>query len=225
MLPISRFSNILVDYVSAALCLYSGEYEQAVYFADRVRSMRECNDVLFIKARALTLLKRYKDADTVNIELVKCLDGEFDAKTYYEVALLNETQLGDPGLGIMQSVVKYRPEYGNSIIKLRVFMKKYNIDLIAIPNKEIDSYSYQIDFGRSNRYKPCFRAYTELWENPKRAMKRLHLSAPEGRKVDKAVMFSAVPRYKTSRIVRKNFYKETGPTTYCDYIVLKTSEA
>ncbi len=129
MLPISRFSNILVDYVSAALCLYSGEYEQAVYFADRVRSMRECNDVMFIKARALTLLKRYKDADTVNIELVKCLDGEFDAKTYYEVALLNETQLGNPGLGIMQSVVKYRPEYDNSIIKLRVFMKNKNIDL------------------------------------------------------------------------------------------------
>ena len=129
MLPISKSSNILVDYVSAALCLYSGEYEHAIYYADRVRSMRDCNDVLFIKARALTLLKRYKDADAVNIELAKCLDGEFDAKTYYEVALLNETQLGDPGLDIMQSVVKYRPEYDNSIIKMRIIMKKKGIDL------------------------------------------------------------------------------------------------
>lgn len=109
--------------------------------------------------------------------------------------------------------------------KLNRYAKKYNIDLIAVPNKEIDSYSYQIDFGRSNRYKPCFRAYAELWENPKRAMKRLHLSAPEGKKVDKAVMFIAVPRYNAGRIVRRNFYKETGPTTYCDYIVLKISEA
>ena len=57
------------------------------------------------------------------------------------------------------------------------------------------------------------------------AMKHLHLSAPEGRKVDKAVMFIVIPRFKTGRIVRKNFYKETGPTTYCDCIVLKTSEA
>ena len=129
MLPISKSNNILVDYVSAALCLYSGEYEQAIYYADRVRSMRDCNDVLFIKARALTLLKRYKDADAVNIELAKCLDGEFDAKTYYEVAVLNETQLGDPGLDIMQSVVKYRPEYDNSIIKMRIIMKKKGIEL------------------------------------------------------------------------------------------------
>lgn len=109
--------------------------------------------------------------------------------------------------------------------KLNRYAKKYNIDLIAIPNKERDDYSYQMDFGRSNRYKPCFRAYTELWNSPKMAMKHLHLSAPEGRKVDKAVMFIVIPRFKTGRIVRKNFYKETGPTTYCDYVVLKISEA
>jgi hypothetical protein len=178
MLPISRFSNILVDYVSAALCLYSGEYEQAVYFADRVRSMRECNDVLFIKARALTLLKRYKDADTVNIELVKCLDGEFDAKTYYEVALLNETQLGDPGLGIMQSVVKYRPEYDNSIIKLRVFMKNKNIDLadsddsgnelVVQFNSDIsdDEMINQLRTFRLNR-KEDYRVFVKLLSNYK----------------------------------------------------------
>lgn len=173
MLPISRFSNILVDYVSAALCLYSGEYEQAVYFADRVRSMRECNDVLFIKARALTLLKRYKDADTVNIELVKCLDGEFDAKTYYEVALLNETQLGDPGLEILQSVVKYRPEYDNPIIKLRVFMKNKNIyltdsddnenELVVQFNSDIsdDEMVNQLRTFRLNR-KEDYRAFVKL---------------------------------------------------------------
>ena len=178
MLPISRFSNILVDYVSAALCLYSGEYEQAVYFADRVRSMRECNDVLFIKARALTLLKRHKDADTVNIELVKCLDGEFDAKTYYEVALLNETQLGDPGLGIMQSVVKYRPEYDNSIIKLRVFMKNKNIDLadsddsgnelVVQFNSDIsdDEMINQLRIFRLNR-KEDYRVFVKLLSNYK----------------------------------------------------------
>ena len=178
MLPISRFSNILVDYVSAALCLYSGEYEQAVYFADRVRSMRECNDVLFIKARALTLLKRYKDADTVNIELVKCLDGEFDAKTYYEVALLNETQLGDPGLGIMQSVVKYRPEYDDSIIKLRVFMKNKNInladsddsgnELVVQFNSDIsdDEMINQLRIFRLNR-KEDYRVFVKLLSNYK----------------------------------------------------------
>ena len=127
--PAPKVRNILVDYVCAALYLYSGKYEQAIYHADRVRFKRECNDVLFIKARALTLLGKYKEADEVNIDLVKALDGEFDAKIYYEVALLNETQLEDPGLEIMQSVVSNRPEYENSIVKLRFLIKKNGINL------------------------------------------------------------------------------------------------
>ena len=127
--PAPKVRNILVDYVYAALYLYSGKYEQAIYHADRVRFMRECNDVLFIKARALTLLGKFKEADEVNIDLVKALDGEFDAKIYYEVALLNETQLEDPGLEIMQSVVSNRPEYENSILKLRFLIKKNGINL------------------------------------------------------------------------------------------------
>ena len=127
--PAPKVRNILVDYVYAALYLYSGKYEQAIYHADRVHFIRECNDVLFIKARALTLLGKYKEADEVNIDLVKALDGEFDAKTYYEVALLNETQLEDPGLEIMQSVVSNRPEYENSILKLRFLIKKNGINL------------------------------------------------------------------------------------------------
>ena len=127
--PAPKVRNILVDYVCAALYLYSGKYEQAIYHADRVRFKRECNDVLFIKARALTLLGKYKEADEVNIDLVKALDGEFDAKIYYEVALLNETQLEDPGLEIMQSVVINRPEYENSILKLRFLIKKNGINL------------------------------------------------------------------------------------------------
>ena len=127
--PAPKVRNILVDYVYAALYLYSGKYEQAIYHADRVRFMRECNDVLFIKARALTLLGKYKEADEVNIDLVKALDGEFDAKIYYEVALLNETQLEDPGLEIMQSVVSNRPEYETSILKLRFLIKKNGINL------------------------------------------------------------------------------------------------
>ena len=127
--PAPKVRNILVDYVYAALYLYSGKYEQAIYHADRVHFIRECNDVLFIKARALTLLGKYKEADEVNIDLVKALDGEFDAKTYYEVALLNEIQLEDPGLEIMQSVVSNRPEYEISILKLRFLIKKNGIVL------------------------------------------------------------------------------------------------
>ena len=173
MLPIPKTRNILVDYVSAALCLYSGEYKQAVYYADRVRSIRECNDVLFIKARALTLLGRYQEADSVNIEMVKCLDGEFDAKTYYEVALLNETHLDDPGMEIMQSVVKYRPEYDNSIILLRIFMKKKGLtltdsddnenEIVTLFNSGIsdDEMTNQLRTSRLNN-KEVYRAFVKL---------------------------------------------------------------
>ena len=155
--PAPKVRNILVDYVYAALYLYSGKYEQAIYHADRVRFMRECNDVLFIKARALTLLGKFKEADEVNIDLVKALDGEFDAKIYYEVALLNETQLEDPGLEIMQSVVSNRPEYENSILKLRFLIKKNGINL-NIPddndNELISLYNSGIPDGElKNRLK------------------------------------------------------------------------
>ena len=109
---------------------------------------------------------------------MKCLDGEFDAKTYYEVALLNETQLGDPGLEIMQSVVKYRPEYDNSIIQLRVFMKNKNIDLtdfddnenelVVLFNSDIsdDEMANQLRTFRLNR-KEDYRAFVKLLSNYK----------------------------------------------------------
>ena len=109
--------------------------------------------------------------------------------------------------------------------KLNRYAKKYHIDLIAIPHKEFNDYSYQIELGKANRYKPMFRPNTELWQNPKRAMKRIFFSAPAGRKVDRAALFIAIPRYKNERIVRKDFYMEAGPTTYCDFVILKTSEA
>lgn len=109
--------------------------------------------------------------------------------------------------------------------KLNRYAKKYNIDLIAIPHKEWDDYSYQIDLGKVNRYKPIHGTNREIWSYPKRAMQRIHLSAPAGRKVEKAVLFIMVPYCKTGRIVRKNIYKDVGPSTICDYAIMKTSEA
>ena len=145
---LSPSSDVLVEYLNATICLYSGHYREAIGYCDGLLQKRSCKDALFIKARSLKLLGRYSEADDVNIELAKQLDGEFDAKIYYEVSLLNELHLGDPGLDIMQSVVKARPEYNQSIIMLRKLKMKKEISLKTnedTANSLVDLFNSNVD--------------------------------------------------------------------------------
>ena len=78
----------------------------------------------------------------------------------------------------MQSVVKYRPEYDNSIIQLRVFMKNKNIDLadsddsgnelVVQFNSDIsdDEMINQLRIFRLNR-KEDYRVFVKLLSNYK----------------------------------------------------------
>ena len=125
---------------------------------------------------------------------------------------------------------KIKPQISNFRLrlwfhKLNRYAKKYHIDLIAIPHKEFNDYSYQIELGKANRYKPVCGTNREIFQYAKRAMKRISMSAPAGRKVEKAALFIMIPYCKTGRIIRKNIYKDVGPSTLCDYVILKTSEA
>lgn len=110
--------------------------------------------------------------------------------------------------------------------KLNRLAKKYKYDLVAVPHKDRADFSYKYTDGysKSKYFKPAFRAVVGLWENPKEFFNLHKNSLPENWKIEKAALFICLPCFKTGRIVGKNFYKEIGISTYCDYQIFKTSE-
>lgn len=110
--------------------------------------------------------------------------------------------------------------------KLNRLARKYKCDLVAVPRKDsVDfSYKYTDGFSKSKYFKPAFRPTVGLWKNPKEFFNSLKNSLPKNWEIERAALFICVPCFKTGRIVRKNFYKEIGISTYCDYQIFKTSE-
>jgi tetratricopeptide (TPR) repeat protein len=117
-------------FLVALLSLYSGEYEQALQFANKVLALHQCQEALYVKSRALAKLERYQEADEVNGTIIEGLDmAILDAKVLYWVAMLNETHIGDPGVEAMRSLVVARPKYDKGILALRGFMKTHGLRL------------------------------------------------------------------------------------------------
>lgn len=50
------------------------------------------------------MLERYQEADEVNVQIGDIFDMSTpDAKVLYQIAMLNELHVGDPGLNLMQN--------------------------------------------------------------------------------------------------------------------------
>ena len=129
--------GICTNYLNSVTCLYAGQYEQAIKYADKLIAKRECNDALYIKSRALSLLERGIEADVVNGELLSILDGNFDAKVYYQTAIVNELYTQDSGINIMQKVVIERPQYLRGVVMLRNLMLRKDIKL-QVPEDDMN---------------------------------------------------------------------------------------
>ena len=118
-------------FLVALLSLYAGQYEQALAFADSVLALHQCQEALYVKSRCLAMLKRYEEADAVNVLMGDVFDMSTpDAKVLYTVALLNELHIGDPGLNLMQHLVAVRPKYDRGILSLRFLMKRKGLVLV-----------------------------------------------------------------------------------------------
>ena len=108
-------------FLVALLSLYAGEYEQALAYVDSVLSLHQCQEALYVKSRCLAKLERYQEADAVNVLMGDVFDMSTpDAKVLYMIAMLNEMHIGDPGLNLMQELIKARPKYDKGILSLRV---------------------------------------------------------------------------------------------------------
>ena len=84
-----------------------------------------------MKSRCLAKMEQYQEADAVNVLMGDVLDMSTpDAKVLYSIAMLNELHIGDPGLNLMQELIKARPKYNKGILSLRYLMKRKRLVLV-----------------------------------------------------------------------------------------------
>lgn len=117
-------------YLAALLSLYCGKFEQALQYSDEAIMRNQCLNALFIKARALTMLGRYTEADEINVALSDYFDmATPDMKLLYEISMFNELHIGEPGLEYMKRLVEMRPSYDKGIVVFRILAKRHNLSV------------------------------------------------------------------------------------------------
>jgi tetratricopeptide (TPR) repeat protein len=122
-------------FLVALLSLYAGEFEQALEYVDSVLAQHQCQEALYVKSRCLAKLECYQEADAVNVLMGDVFDMSTpDAKVLYMIAMLNELHIGDPGLNLMQELIKVRPKYDKAILSLRFIMKRKRLVLVKTSN-------------------------------------------------------------------------------------------
>ena len=135
-------------FLTALLCLYAGRYEQALDAIDSVLAQHQCQETLYVKSRCLAKLERYEEADAVNVLMGDVFDMSTpDAKVLYMIAMLNEMHIGDPGLNLMQELIKARPKYDKGIVSLRYLMKRKGLSLLKVsddPRELVDDFNSDI---------------------------------------------------------------------------------
>ena len=135
-------------FLVALLSLYAGEYEQALDYADSVLAQHQCQEAFYIKSRCLAKLERYQEADAVNVLMGDVFDMSTpDTKVLYMIAMLNELYIGDPGLNLMQQLIKARPKYNKGILSLRYLMKRKGLVLTKTsddPRELVDDFNSDI---------------------------------------------------------------------------------
>ena len=135
-------------FLVALLSLYAGKYEQALTYADSVLAQHQCQEALYVKSRCLAKLERYEEADAVNVLMGDVFDlSTPDAKVLYMIAMLNEMHIGDPGLNLMQELIKARPKYNKGVLALRQLMKRKGLMLVKTsddPRELVDDFNSDI---------------------------------------------------------------------------------
>lgn len=126
---------------NAVFCLYGSKPVMAIRYADKLLDNRRLYEALYIKARALTMLGRYNEADKINVEMSELIDPQkdgkgFDSKFLYSLAFVNE-KIGDPCLYVYQRLVMDNPRYLPAHKAFFEAMKKQNKSLILAEGHEL----------------------------------------------------------------------------------------
>ncbi len=127
--------------INAFICLYGGRERQAIDYADRLLGQRKLYEALFIKARALALLERFKEADDLNVEILDMLKPEnggsrFDLKFLATFAQVNEA-LDDPYLYVYHAITCREPNYLTGQVEFHRAMHKAGRDLVVAEGEDM----------------------------------------------------------------------------------------
>ncbi len=126
-----KAEGMIANFINAVFCLYGGEPELGIAYADRVLARRDdCKEAHFVKARCLTLLDRWKEADAENVRILNLCDKDIDCdhKSLYLVSVVNK-HVGDPSLAPLQMVVKMHGSYMPAMLEFRHQLKDANLKL------------------------------------------------------------------------------------------------
>lgn len=131
--------HYVVKFLAAVLCLYANDAKTALLLIEEVLKQRLDRNALYIKSRCLACLGRYDEADAVNTILGNDLDLAIpDAKSLFMIAVVNELHTQDPGLLLMQKLLRAKPKYDHGIVKLRNLMKLKCVPLLMPSGERCD---------------------------------------------------------------------------------------
>lgn len=107
------------------------------------------------------------------------------------------------------------------LTKLNKLAKKYDVDLYAVPKESEETYvfNYKNKKGEDASYKPLYRPTASLWTKDKNLFLFKHLREGMGPS-KKLIVLIVLPYFDGGKIMRKNFYKETGPCAHLDFLVM-----
>ena len=132
-------------FLVALLSLYAGEYGQALEYVDCVLAQHQCQEALYVKSRCLAKMERYQEADAVNVLMGDVFDMSTpDCKVLYMIGMLNELYVGDPGMNLIQELIKAKPKYDKGILSLRYLMKRKGLVLVKVsddPRELVDDFN------------------------------------------------------------------------------------
>lgn len=135
-------------FLVALLSLYAGEYEQALKYVESVLASHNCQEAFYVKLRCLVKLGRYSEAGDVSSLIGDVLEKAIpDAKNLYQIGVLNELHLEEPGLKPMQHLIAVRPKYNRGILTLRNMMKRKDLLLVKTfdePRELVDDFNSDI---------------------------------------------------------------------------------
>ena len=67
-----------------------------------------------------------------------------DCKVLFMIGMLNELHIGDPGLNLIQELIKARPKYDKGILSLRYLIKRMGLVLVKTsddPRELVDDFN------------------------------------------------------------------------------------
>lgn len=117
-------------FINAFICYFSNRYNEAIKHAEG--EIGKCNDsdMHYIKARSEEMNGLHTDADITYSCYAEACAKTYDMKTCFALALHNEIFMGDPGMSLLQFVIKHT-QYEQAILSLRTLMRSKVMELVT----------------------------------------------------------------------------------------------